>query len=290
MKVIKIIGGLGNQMFQYSLFLSLCRRFPDEDIFTDTSYFSTYHLHNGLELERVFNIGLNQAPFGKLLKVTYPVKWYKLSRAIRKFLPKRKTELVDTTEFVYNPEVFTPHSKYYDGYWQAYIYFDDYRDLILEKFRFSMPINSESRKLIAELDANGNSVSIHIRRGDYLKDSIFAGVCGIEYYEKALDYIFSKISNPVFYVFSDDIDWCRDNITPLLNGCECRFVDWNRGTDSPLDMLLMSKCSNNIIANSSFSWWGAYLNRHSEKIVCAPVKWTKTMSECHIQLPDWKLF
>ncbi|MBD5334123.1 MAG: alpha-1,2-fucosyltransferase [Bacteroides sp.] len=290
MKIVKILGGLGNQMFQYALFIALKEHFPNEKVLTDTSYFKTYHVHNGLELERVFGLTLPQASFSELVRLTYPVKWFKLSRAIRKILPKRKTECIEAKDYTFNAEVFTSQSRYYDGYWQNFEYFKPYIPILKEKFTFHLPVNSESRQLLEELNRCKHSVSIHIRRGDYLKAPNYAGLCGIDYYTKAIEYIKSMVKSPEFYIFSDDISWCKENISPILDGLPHKFVDWNIASDSPLDMLLMSNCHHNILANSSFSWWSACLNSHSDKIVCAPKKWTNTKVNCKFQMPDWILF
>ena len=115
-------------------------------------------------------------------------------------------------------------------------------------------------------------ISIHVRRDDYLSSkyvSGFGGICTIEYYNKAVERIKEEVIDPVFYIFSDDINWCRENLK-LEQGV---FIDWNTGKESWQDMFLMSQCKHNIIANSSFSWWGAWLNSNSEKIVIAPRIW-----------------
>lgn len=290
MKIVKILGGLGNQMFQYALFVALKKHFPNEKILTDTSYFKTYHVHNGLELERVFGLSLPQASFKELLEVTYPVKWFKLSRAIRKFLPKRESECIEAKDYTFNNEVFTTESRYYDGYWQNFKYFESQIPLLQNIFRFKIKANPKTKNLLDILDHKDGSVSIHIRRGDYLKAPNYTGLCGIEYYTKAIEYIKGKIKSPEFYIFSDDITWCKENIAHLLNDHNYIFVDWNTCADSPLDMLLMSNCKHNIIANSSFSWWSACLNQNPDKIVCAPEKWTNTKVNCKFQMPDWILF
>lgn len=290
MKIVKIIGGLGNQMFQFALFTALKNKYPNEVILTDSSYFKTYKVHNGLELQKVFGISLPQASFKQLLKVTYPSNSYKLSRFFRKFIKKRKSECIEYPDYTFNHNVFTEGSKYYDGYWQNFKYFEEVSNQLKDIFQFKLTLNSRSNFLLSELGNLNNSVSIHVRRGDYLQAPNYAGLCGLEYYSKAITYIKNKIDNPQFYIFSDDINWCKNNIEPLLNTNKITFVDWNKGEESALDMLLMSKCNNNIIANSSFSWWAAFLNTYENKIVCAPEKWTNTKVNCKFQLPSWKLF
>lgn len=289
MKIVKIIGGLGNQMFQYALYLSLKEKFPEEDVLVDTSFFDTYHVHTGLELERVFGIKLHEASFGQLLKVTRPVKSFKLSRAIRKYLPKRSTECLEAKDYTFNQSVFETGNKYYDGYWQNYLYFNDATDSVKEAFRFKLPLDCQNKALEEKIAEDAHAVSIHIRRGDYLKAKNYAGLCNLDYYKAAVAHIKKNVSEPHFYLFSDDVEWCRENIVSLL-GPDVTIVDWNKGKNSPIDMLLMSRCRHNIIANSSFSWWAAFLNPNEGKIVCVPQKWTNTTVNCRFQLPDWLLF
>lgn len=290
MKIIKILGGLGNQMFQYALYIALKYEFADEIVKVDCSYFSTYHVHNGLELERVFGLPLPQASFAELVRVTVPVRWFTLSRFIRRYFPRRKTECLEAKDYTFNEDVFTPGDKYYDGYWQNYRYFEKYLPVIRNEFSFKLLMNEKTRSLLNVLLTMPDSVSIHVRRGDYLKSSRYRGLCGLDYYTAAIAYIKERISEPKFFIFSDDIEWCRVNIAPLLGDDPFDYVDWNHGTDSPLDMQLMASCHFNIIANSSFSWWAAALNAHTDKIVCAPRKWTNTNINYTIQMPDWVLF
>lgn len=290
MKIVRINGGLGNQMFQYALFLALKQRFPDEEILVDTSLMKTYKVHNGLELDRVFGVPLPQASFRQLLRLTRPMFHTKLAKLVDKLLPKRKTEVIEAKDYTFNEEVFSNKSQYYRGYWQNFRYFIEARDSIVAHFKFVLPQNDKTNALLEELKSQRSSVSLHVRRGDYLKAAIYAGLCNIDYYKSAIAKIRDKVKSPSFYLFSDDIEWTVANIVPLLGNSPYKIVDWNRGKESALDMLLMSSCHHNIIANSSFSWWGAFLNPHSDSVVCAPVKWTNTKVNCTFQLPDWNLF
>jgi len=130
-------------------------------------------------------------------------------------------------------------------------------------------LNNEISKIMQDT----NSVSIHIRRGDYIANPItfqYHGLCSMEYYKKAIQYINENINRPIFFFFSDEIDWVKDN---LKIPKDCYFIDHNKMENDYLDLWLMSQCKHNIIANSSFSWWGAWLNTNKEKIVIAPKKW-----------------
>lgn len=290
MKIVRILGGLGNQMFQYALYLSLKHHFPEEVVLIDASLMGSYKVHNGLEIDRVFGVELPQASFRQLCRLTIPVRNYKLSRVIEKFLPSRSTVLQDISSPDLKEKIFSAGDRYYCGYWLDYRYCLDTLPLIRRTYKFRLPLNPRTLGLLEILAADRNSVSIHVRRGDYLKVSNYAGLCGPDYYTEAIRYIRSKVESPEFYVFSDDMEWCRSNLPELLSGSPTTFVDWNHGADSPADMMLISKCHHNIIANSSFSWWGAVLNGHEDKIVCAPAEWTNNKSYCQFQMPDWVLF
>ena len=289
MKIVRIIGGLGNQMFQYALYIALKKKFPEEEILVDTSLFRGYNVHNGLELERVFGIELPQASFMQLIKLTKPTYNYNISRITDNFLPSRKTELYDNSRPDLKRLIFSAGDRYYAGYWLDYRYTLDALSDIRNAYRFKLKINDLTLKVLEKIESSLSSVSIHIRRGDYLKVSNYAGLCGVKYYEDAIRYIINNVDAPEFYVFSDDLDWCKFNLTKFLSGFRTKYVDWNKGTDSPLDMMLMSKCKHNIIANSSFSWWAATLNRNDCKIVCAPQIWTNNPSYCIFQRPEWIL-
>lgn len=291
MKIVNIIGGLGNQMFQYALAVALHNRF-NEEIYIDTSLFNTYKVHNGLEIERVFGVTLKQASVAQIKQLTRYSAHYKLRRTFRMILPPKKTECLEAKDYTFNETVLTDDSnRYYDGYWQNWRYFNDYADSIRTFYRFQLPLDSKNYLLVEQLRVNPKTVSIHVRRGDYLKAKNYAGLCGLEYYTKAIAYVRDRLQGNIhFLIFSDDIAWCKEHIMPLLGMARQTYVDWNCGPNSYVDMQLMSECRHNIIANSSFSWWAAWLNTHSDKIVVAPEKWTNTKVNCQFQMPDWVLF
>lgn len=290
MKIVRIIGGLGNQMFQYALYMALKHKFPEEEMRVDTSLMGSYNVHNGLEIDRVFGPSLPQASFKELITLTRPVYNYKLARAIEKLLPPRKTELLDISSEHLCDKIFSPGSRYYNGYWLDYRYSQDIMEILRrDVFIFRLPLNPLTKKMQSTIRNCNNSVSIHVRRGDYLKAQNYAGLCGLDYYGMAIKYFTEILKDPTFFIFSDDTLWCKENIVPLLGSYDCHMIDFNKGTDSPLDMMLMSECEHNIIANSSFSWWGAMLNSNPDKIVCAPRKWTNNESYCRFQLPEWIL-
>ena len=157
------------------------------------------------------------------------------------------------------------------GYFQNENYFKDISDQLRVCFSFKAPLNGKNEELNI-LIQNNNAVSIHIRRCDYLSQNSNQNVLELEYYKKAVRFIASKIDNPYFIIFSDDMTWVKNN---LELGYNHLYVDWNQGKESYIDMQLMSLCKHNIIANSTFSWWGAWLNKNIDKLVVAPNKWYK---------------
>ena len=129
-----------------------------------------------------------------------------------------------------------------------------------------------------------NSISIHVRRGDYLKNPQYFDICNTVYYRKAIGLIKEKTDNARFYVFSDDIQWVKENLELPQNTV---YVNWNMKTDSWQDMCLMSHCRHHIIANSTFSWWGAWLNKNEKKIVICPKMFSRTENLVNVMPDEW---
>ncbi len=272
MKIVNILGGLGNQMFEYAMYLALKEAHPKEIIRVCTRSFRGYGLHNGLEIQRLFGVELPEASMWELCKVAYPFFNYKTWQVMSHWLHKRKSMTEGYTTVEYKPEELTRNdSVFYDGYWQNENNFKHIRCLILNTFSFPV-FTDERNKLLAGKINSRISVSIHIRRGDYLKEPIWC-VCTPEYYLKGIDYLKEKEKIDLLCVFSDDIPWCKENLGSLAGDMEIEYVDWNKGDQSFRDMQLMTYCKHNIIANSSFSWWGSWLGKREGKMVIAPSIW-----------------
>lgn len=296
MKIVNIIGGLGNQMFQYAFALYLKHKFPNEDVYYDASHFrhifikkwGVSNLHNGFELTTLFsNLTLKQASWKKIMSVSYFIPNYFLSRVARRLLPKRKSEYIPSlaTTYQYDPRVKEISGDcYFEGYWQSITYYLPIQQKIAEEFNPGEP-SPQNLRCIEEMEKS-QSVGIHIRRGDYLKSPSFGGVCELDYYKRSLDYLLEDGVKRTFFIFTNDEDWCAQNIYPLLEGHKIVFVRHNKGQQSYWDMFLMSKCKQLIIANSSFSWWGAFLNTKAKKIL-APYPWTRHGSDHDIYAPSW---
>ena len=273
MKIVKILGGLGNQMFQFSLALSLHNKYPEETVKMDTSCFRYYPLHNGYELSKIFGVSMDSASMTDLIKVAYPYFNYRLWQIGSRIMPKRRSMLTQLFDIEFEPLVFDKNISYFDGYWQSEKYFKDIRPIILNSFKFRPFADVQNINLLKELNKH-TTVSVHIRRGDYLKIPMYRDICTLDYYRNAVQYIKSMVQIDKFIIFSNDIDWCLKNSEHIFGRSNFIIVDWNHKENSFKDMQLMSLCTHNIVANSSFSWWGAWLNNNPTKIVIAPHKWT----------------
>jgi hypothetical protein len=258
MIVFQFLGGLGNQMFEYALYYSFQNKGINCKI--DLSIYEQESTHNGYELERIFKIN------GKYCS-SLEKKYSKLiSKLLLVFLgqPYKEKPL---QQYLYNPKIERIRIGFLKGYWQTEKYFLDIEKDLRKKFIFPELNDYKNINVAKEIGTN-NSISLHIRRGDYLLGDRDCSL-SINYYQKAISYINAHIDNPYFYVFSDNIEWAKENIKDI----NATYIDWNKKDKSYIDMQLMSMCNHNIIANSSFSWWGAWLNIHKDKIVIAPEKW-----------------
>lgn len=190
----------------------------------------------------------------------------------------RKGAVVQEKQFHFDPHVLSVSKySYLDGYWQTEQYFPDVREILRQEFQVKYLQDSKSGSL-SDLISRTNSVAIHIRRGDYATNSAYHhvhGLCSLDYYHRSTQWMIDKISNPRFFVFSDEPQWAKEN---LKLGFPVTIVDHNGGDRSYEDLRLMSQCKHQIIANSSFSWWAAWLNNHPQKSVIAPLKWFNNAS------------
>jgi hypothetical protein len=270
MVITRLIGGLGNQMFQYAA----ARQLAESHRVTlklDITGFREY-TRRKYELDH-FNIRAEIATDAELsafkgdnLAASY------FRRSFGRFLPYRNRYIRERF-FHYDPAIARFGGNIYlDGYWQCEKYFRDIADIIRRELTVRHDPDHSNKALAAEITAV-NAVSLHIRRGDYVSDPVthqYHGVCTLEYYQRAVALIADAIAKPHFFVFSDDPDWVRRNLK-LKYPSTC--VSGNGPEKSYEDLRLMSLCKHHIIANSSFGWWGAWLNNKAGKIVVAPNKW-----------------
>ena len=272
MIVIRITGGLGNQMFQYSLYKVLKKK--GKEVKADLSTFYQSKIHNGYELNKVFGIDVDIANYEDIYKYIDP-KMDAVSRRNSYFYE-------ENDYFLYHSWIFDTDNIFLDGYWQSEKYFKDIREEIIEDFTSNIKLDNKNIDMLQKI-IDCNSVSLHIRRGDYINHPLLGGITTVEYYNNAINEIKKRVDNPRFIVFSNDTDWVKENL--FIEDSE--IVDWNTGEDSFKDMILMSKCKHNIIANSTFSWWGAWLNENEDKLVIAPNKWLNGYYTPDIWCEDW---
>ena len=296
MIIVQLKGGLGNQMFQYACGRSLALQ-NNTSLAFDLSSLSnnaenSRTTNRSFELSDVFDVHCREASVAELKKIK-PIQY----RAVNVFAIKLGLKGIQKSKyFIENKFSFNPHIKmvgkdcYLSGYWQSPKYFDVVESLIHEEFTFQRKLDYKNLG-IESLIRGVNAVSLHIRRTDFqnIVDNAIHGICAIEYYREAVKFISTELKNPHFFVFSDDINWAKEN---LKLPYQCTFISGNNGSKSYIDMQLMSFCKHNIIANSSFSWWGAWLNQYPNKIVIAPKIWfvDKKLNDQTIDLiPDsWK--
>ncbi len=266
MVIVNIQGGLGNQMFQYAAGLSLAHHHQ-----TCLKLFETNHRTDTLrELElQKLNTTID---FANQIEVDKLNPKNKFSRILQKLIPSHFKSFYKEKFFHYDNDFYKTNKEVYlKGYWQSEKYFKNIESLIRSQFTFKEHFN-ESIETLANSLCSENSVSIHIRRGDYLSKEVqeYHGILPLSYYYEAIKIIIEKIENPLFYIFTDDPRWVKENFYPPV---EFTMVSGLYSATSIEDLYLMSACKNNIIANSSFSWWGAWLNSNAQKIVIAPKKW-----------------
>lgn len=285
MIIVKLIGGLGNQMFQYALGRSISLR-HNIDFKLDISPFETYTLHR---------YGLSNFQIVEKIASSKDVVGIIGNKKIRGFLEFTK-KISNKNNFIspyikeenlnFNPEIFSiSHDVYLDGFWQSEKYFKDIESTIRQDFRLKKPLSQES-KLIETNILKGESVSIHIRRGDYVTDSKtnkIHGTCNPDYYLSSVEDIASHVDNPQFFVFSDDPDWVSKNFKIPY---PFHIISGNGPEKNYEDLMLMSLCKHHIIANSTFSWWGAWLSSNKNKRIYCPRRWFNSELSSHDIIPD----
>jgi hypothetical protein len=302
MIITKLTGGLGNQMFQYSTGFALAMKNRTE-LKIDVSGYDDVCVVNSDTPRKfglsIFNISSPIALSEEIAKTKYPHK--NISKAWRFF----KQKILKQNYTDYEPKLFqkisqritknrklkeiykhTPDINFYlDGFFQSEKNFAEFASQIRHEFTFKKEIMAKQLLEIAKEIKNQNSISIHIRRGDYVnnpKTNKYHGTCSLEYYERALNLIKERLPSQslTFYIFTDDPVWANENFAPLFP--KEKFTNISDFHFRPFEeMYLMSKCQHNIIANSSFSWWGAWLNKNSDKIVIAPREWTQCKKDPH---------
>lgn len=274
MIITNLKGGLGNQMFQYALGKSLAERNQvplklDINFLQSAQAETVTKRHFELSL---FNISAVQAS-------SEEIRRYKnlFSRVLQKAMPRyHGNRYIQEGFFQFDPRILKVSGNHYlEGHWMSEKYFQDIAPVIRREFAFKQPVIEAARPLEASIRSS-NAVCVHIRRGDYVNNPTVTSVHGVtplEYFIRAIDLIREQVTNPEFFVFSDDSNWCYENLKHLS---PIRFVEKEltgvQATNSDF-LQLMASCKHFIISNSTYSWWGAWLAQHPDKTVIAPKKW-----------------
>jgi len=275
MIIVKLMGGLGNQLFQYAAGKSLAH-LRNTVLKTDLSFLEADT--KGAYTKRNYELGVFalENKFATKSKVAPFLEKGKsrLARVAGRLFPSFSDKMyaAESGHDYQTGFINFPADTYLDGFWQSEKYFAGIEEIIRKDFTFKTAPEGKNLELANKIKSV-NALSLHVRRGDYVKNKAvmeFHGTCSPEYYAKSVKYISAKIKDLHLFIFSDDADWCRQN---LVFDLPSTYIDHNTGDKSYEDMRLMSLCKHHIIANSSFSWWGAWLNPSKEKIVIAPAKW-----------------
>jgi hypothetical protein len=270
MIVVKLMGGFGNQLFQYAAgrALALAR---SEDLLLDLSFLNADP--RGAYTKRAFE--LDQVKYIAQLATENDLKNFAVSGFLDRALNKaglKSHKVFNETQMSYSPAFEKlPKNVLLNGYWQSEKYFSKIRKELLLEISPLYEFTDNGKALIQKI-SNGKSVSVHVRRGDYVdlqNANDFHGTCDMDYYKTALAKLNEQHSDLQYFIFSDDIKWCQQQFT-FLDKVE--FIEPQVGKNSSEDLFIMSKCKHNVIANSSYSWWAAWLNKDPGTII-APKKW-----------------
>ena len=281
MIIIKLMGGLGNQMFQYAA-AKRVSKVNDIILKLDLSWFQD----KGPWTPRNYELGVfalsseiaDPHEIGALKSRRQNPLFRRLPGFVNKFLFNANQSHIIEKSHSFEPAVLNLiDDVYLDGYWQSEKYFYDIASVIRKDFSLRAEPDGMNRD-VASLIQGCNAVSLHFRRGDYVADARTAnyhGICSMDYYRKAVKLVSARVIKPHFFIFSDDAAWVQENFKIEF---PVTLVQHNGPDRAHVDMWLMSLCHHHIIANSSFSWWGAWLNPNPQKIVIAPSKWFKDPS------------
>ncbi|MEL7588808.1 MAG: alpha-1,2-fucosyltransferase [Prolixibacteraceae bacterium] len=265
MIIIRLRSGLGNQMFQYAFFRQMQYWHGAANVKLDIS---TYHwnVHNGREIDRVFNIDLQKDSVPPSVSLKYADVGYRLHQRLLRRLRGIRHHAYQYWKDIDPDDYKSLKDVYLEGFWNEEKYFRDVQEEIRQAYTFKDELNVQEKEML-HLILGTESVAVHVRRGDYKKFPKAFPMCPPSYYEEAQKILTAKKNNLVFFVFSDDMGWCKKSLS--FPG-RVVFVENNKPENAWKDMMLMSRCRHNIMANSTFSWWAAWLNNNPDKTVIYP--------------------
>ncbi len=289
MIIVKLTGGLGNQMFQYAAGRALAQLHHTE-LKLDKSYLEKDP--KNAYTKREFELDIFSAPLN-FVSAAETIKFLKhAENKIYRELYRRFPYLFKSIYAAENAHAYAANFKkygpnaYLEGYWQSEKYFREIAGTIRKDFSFKAAPDEVNSKLLEKID-NCPSVSLHVRRGDYLTNAAegtYHDACSTNYYKQAVELLSKNMESLQLFIFSDDIAWCKNSLSfnyPTI------YINHNSGKASFEDMRLMSSCKHNIIANSSFSWWAAWLNKNENKQVIAPKNWFRKATNPDIYPENW---
>ena len=290
MIIIHVMGGLGNQLYQYAMYEKLKSLGKQVKLDLDAYQTDDPEAREWRSLELEWLDGLSYDVCTKEERTLFLDNSMKLLDRIRRKVTGRKSRKVEENKS-FMPEIYQMDDVYLYGYWACEKYYEEIIPLLQEKIHFKTSSNPKNQQCIEQMKQE-NAVSIHVRRQDYLTvadGKRYMGICTDAYYQTAIAFIKQHVVNPIFYVFSDDAAYAREH----FNEPNMHIVDWNKAKDSLYDMQLMSNCKHHICANSTFSMWGARLNPYKEKIMIRPLhadNYEKTsVTEMHEMWKQWIL-
>lgn len=267
MKILYFGGGLGNQIFEYSVYLTIKDKFPNSRVYGVYSKKRFKEHAGGLEIEEIFNVKLPHSSLFARVLMFVIMGW-------NKYIHSTKYYCHNLTHPYWNAILFNAHK----------MVFACYKDRVNWIEFKNIQLNDINKSTLNRIKSE-QSVCIHVRRGDFLSEkyaATHANVATLDYYKSAIKHIYKYVNNPSYFIFSDDIEWCKKNIE-LDNAT---YINWNTGKESYIDMYLQTFAKVNIIANSTFSYWGAYLNKNNN-IVIYPQKWETSEGDLKIFPNDW---
>ncbi len=271
--IVRYKGGIGNQMFQYAFQLSLEEQ--HRNVFASDGYYRNHIMsHRHFNLQEIFpNVHLQFIDDEKFNRINE--QWQKIKNDEKKYDAfisdvKNRFFWVEENESQYVSEVYDTTACAFVGYWQTEKYFINIKKKVNEKFQFNVQ-NKDVKSFVNECR---NSIGVHVRLGDYLNTpELYGGICTREYYQAAIRLLTKKTHINKILVFSDDVKTALDLLSLDESDIKCFFLEPTKNYKDWYDMYLMSNCKHMVIANSSFSWWGAWLNNENNRIIVAPQRW-----------------
>jgi len=285
--IVKIYGGLAGQMTQYAFarYLELMKKEP---VKLDISFFGQQTLNNSFRKFELLNWNTqcciaSEKDYDNVfseVKITDKIKFRLLKKEV-----VNTSYFYEKTPFCFDSDVLKANYKIYDGYWVNNEYMAQVKQLLKKEFTPRYPISVQNNEILDKIKAT-NAVAIHFRRGDYVNS--IHDVIKPDYYKEALAHISQQVDKPYYFVFSDDMEYVKQHYD---FSDRVVYVDHNKGEESYWDIFLMSKCRHNIIANSGFSYWGAWLNENDGQLVVAPSSWMRTNNQIvkNLLLPGWHI-